>query len=372
MEDHTYARAPDGSDKADHPFYTGQVSMFLQHHASFPPGTDPPPILHLHPGSTALLDDDNAPQTPPPPETPVADRFIQAHLSCGAVGDLFYRATQPLLSQDTFNPETYQAINGVYKLGGCSHSDAGRVAQVANDLFGALLRMQGPQEAFAAGGVPPPQSLSHPYQGEAPTQAKVPIIGLVAYGKEHNEEETPHFLRSLFMHRHMPLKLIVFGDTTGLQTLTHVMLRMLTRPEGELGPGVPESFYKFPEDDITLINMDRLRYWKHLFGYIHPQTKQRHPRLFIKLFTHELLPHISKIIMMDSDLLVMDDISNLWEEFDHFKPGNLVGMAIDQSRGYYYRCVWLMCVVVVMTRSTAPVGAVPCSLLPCLLHHFSP
>ena len=153
----------------------------------------------------------------------------------------------------------------------------------------------------------------------------IPVLGLVAYGEEHNRKETSHFLRSLFVHRSLPLKIIIIGDTIGLQTLfdvmaNHALVDLLDE-----------------RDEIRLINMDVLFRWLEIERLIHAHTKQRHPRLFIKLFTHELFPHLSKIMMLDNDLLVLDDIKNLWAEFDHFKIENIVSMTIDQSNRWYYR-----------------------------------
>jgi hypothetical protein len=152
-----------------------------------------------------------------------------------------------------------------------------------------------------------------------------PVIGLVAYGEKHNRQETPHFLRSLFSHRSLPLKVITIGDAIGLETLFDVMANAALVDLLD------------DRDEIRFINMDVLPRWLEIERLIHVHTKQRHPRLFVKLFTHDLFPHISKIMMLDSDLLVMEDIKNLWAEFELFAPENIVAMAIDQSNRWYFR-----------------------------------
>lgn len=153
----------------------------------------------------------------------------------------------------------------------------------------------------------------------------IPVIGLVAYGEEHNRKETAHFFRSLFVHRSLPLKIIIIGDDTGLRTIfdvmaNHALIDLIDK-----------------RDEIRIVNMDVLLRWLEIERLIHPQTKRRHPRLFIKLFTHDLFPHLSKIMMLDNDLIVLDDIKNLWTQFDQFEPKQLVSMTVDQSNRWYYR-----------------------------------
>ena len=151
------------------------------------------------------------------------------------------------------------------------------------------------------------------------------VLGVVAYGEGHQREETAHFIRSLMAHRTTPLHLIVIGDTTGIVTLFEVLRQKII------------EFPRSSNDELTLWNMDVHETCLQIFSYIHPATKTRHPRLFVKLFTHEFFHHLSKVILLDSDLLVMDDIMNLWREFDDFGPNQLVSMSVDQSDGWYYR-----------------------------------
>ena len=77
----------------------------------------------------------------------------------------------------------------------------------------------------------------------------IPVLGVVAYGEEHQREEvrstwfvrcgldhglnphspvtaspfqTAHFLRSLYVHRTTPIHFLIIGDTVGIQTLVEV------------------------------------------------------------------------------------------------------------------------------------------------------
>ena len=163
-------------------------------------------------------------------------------------------------------------------------------------------------------------------QPALPDRGFLPILGIVAYGEEHNREETAHFLRSLFVHRSTPLRIIVIGDAIGLATLFEVMQQKL-----------PELAQFSGADVLRLWNMDTNERCLELFEYIHPATKQRHPRLFVKLFSHELFPHVPRIIFLDNDLIVVDDIRNLWLEFENFDDKQLVSMTIDQSDRWYFR-----------------------------------
>lgn len=146
----------------------------------------------------------------------------------------------------------------------------------------------------------------------------LPTIGLVAYGAEHQHRETAHFYRSLFAHRSAALRLILLGDPEGLKASVQVLEKAV--PEQALARA----------DRIRLVNMDCLEPWRTLEGLIHPDTKHRHPRLFVKLFTHVLFPHISRIILLDNDLIVVSDILELWHQFDNFAPQELVSAAVDQ------------------------------------------
>ena len=39
----------------------------------------------------------------------------------------------------------------------------------------------------------------------------IPVLGVVAYGEEHQREETAHFLRSLYVHRSTPIHFLIIG-----------------------------------------------------------------------------------------------------------------------------------------------------------------
>ena len=43
---------------------------------------------------------------------------------------------------------------------------------------------------------------------------------------------------------------------------------------------------------------------------------------------------MSKLIILDSDIVVVDDIAKLWKEFDKFSPTDIGAMAVSQD-GFY-------------------------------------
>jgi len=53
-----------------------------------------------------------------------------------------------------------------------------------------------------------------------------------------------------------------------------------------------------------------------------------------KLYTSYLLPDVDKLIVLDSDILVVEDILKLWRQFDEFEPTDIAGMALAQD-GFY-------------------------------------
>ena len=150
----------------------------------------------------------------------------------------------------------------------------------------------------------------------------VPVLALVAYGAQHQYRETSHFYRSMWAHRSPsspPLRVVVLGDADGLRAVVDVV-------QSSVGvTGLREAGVT-----MSLVNMDCMVQWRAIEMAIHPNTKLRHPRLFIKLFTHDLFPHLSKVLLLDNDLVIFADLAELWLEFDDFSEHQLVSMSVDQ------------------------------------------
>lgn len=53
-----------------------------------------------------------------------------------------------------------------------------------------------------------------------------------------------------------------------------------------------------------------------------------------KLFTPDLLPNVERLILLDADIVVLNDMYELWKEFDRFGMSDIAGMAPAQD-GYY-------------------------------------
>jgi len=54
----------------------------------------------------------------------------------------------------------------------------------------------------------------------------------------------------------------------------------------------------------------------------------------LKPMAHVILPEVDRIIIMDSDVVVRDDIVHLWEEFGRFEDNQMLGMALAQDLVY--------------------------------------
>ena len=55
-----------------------------------------------------------------------------------------------------------------------------------------------------------------------------------------------------------------------------------------------------------------------------------------KLFLHHLLPSsLERLVLVDLDMFANDDLLELWQQFDHFGPTNLLGVALEQQPSYF-------------------------------------
>lgn len=59
------------------------------------------------------------------------------------------------------------------------------------------------------------------------------------------------------------------------------------------------------------------------------------PIYLYKPLLHLVLPKsISRVIVLDTDLFLFEDLLGLWREFDRFRPGELLGVAAEQCPSY--------------------------------------
>ncbi|VDP20881.1 unnamed protein product [Schistosoma margrebowiei] len=57
---------------------------------------------------------------------------------------------------------------------------------------------------------------------------------------------------------------------------------------------------------------------------------------YLKLLITQILPtEIKKVIVLDADILLNDDISNLWSIFDEFRNDHCIGIAAEQNPTFY-------------------------------------
>lgn len=131
-------------------------------------------------------------------------------------------------------------------------------------------------------------------------------------------------LWSILMHRSVPLRVFVLGDDVGLADWR----RMLS----EAG-----ARWRHALDAVTFEYLD-IFVDSRMQAYLArlPSDCARTPMsvaLFARLVCHELLPQdVHRAIAMDlGDILVFDDILELWREGDKLRPGELLAAASHRS-----------------------------------------
>ena len=59
------------------------------------------------------------------------------------------------------------------------------------------------------------------------------------------------------------------------------------------------------------------------------------PIYLYKPLLHLVLPQwLSRVIVLDTDLFLFEDVAGLWAQFDAFAPGELLGVATEQCPSY--------------------------------------
>lgn len=155
-----------------------------------------------------------------------------------------------------------------------------------------------------------------------------PHVMLIVYGYEYARYRVPIFIRSALASRSSALHLHVVGDKPGLQGFhemwqSHAISTSLVRSD--------DSLHLLPVEELPPRASSYLE-------SLHPSCHARgYGYLFLKVLAGELLTGSERIIIIDSDSIVLGDLADLWREFDHFGEQHIVGMVVDQSDRYYYR-----------------------------------
>lgn len=161
----------------------------------------------------------------------------------------------------------------------------------------------------------------------SPPLAPTPSLLVIVFGEEFALQRTPLFVRSLLSARSGPLNLYVLGDTAGLRGF-RTSLRVHGEAEGLI----------HPHDEIIYVAAAASVLAQGFLAELHPSCHARgYAYLFLKLLAPELLPAVDHLIILDPDVAVLADVSQLWSEFGFFDPSHVVSMAVDQSDRYYYR-----------------------------------
>jgi len=120
------------------------------------------------------------------------------------------------------------------------------------------------------------------------------------------------------------------SQLTSARLLVHLVTD-LTVPAVQLQ--IPSNFLgkvDFQIHDMRRLPGDRKAHFSVLEGAF-----KKNGFFMYKPFAHEVLPPwLDRIIMLDTDIVVQDDIALLWREFDSFDSEQLFGMALEMDLAY--------------------------------------
>ncbi|CAK9036946.1 unnamed protein product [Durusdinium trenchii] len=127
-------------------------------------------------------------------------------------------------------------------------------------------------------------------------------------------------LWSILRRRSQPLRIFVLGDAEGLEDW-RANLRSLDKA-GKL-------------KEVNLVTFEYLDFTQHpkfkMFMSEYPSdcdVNEIGEALLARFICHELLPDVDRVIAMDlADILVLDDIKDLWEQFDTFEEHHVFAAA---------------------------------------------
>ena len=97
-----------------------------------------------------------------------------------------------------------------------------------------------------------------------------------------------------------------------------------------------EVWRGLPTDRVHLHTVAEIpRRAKDLYRRLSRSATGPGPIYLYKPLLHLVLPeHLSRVIVLDTDLFLFEDVLGLWREFDAFQPGELLGVAAEQCPSY--------------------------------------
>lgn len=166
-----------------------------------------------------------------------------------------------------------------------------------------------------------------PRVDEDPGRGEVPHILLIVYGEEYARTRTPVFVRTLLATRSVPLRIYVLGDPPGITAFRRVLQVH----------GAALNLVR-ADDHLSMFTADASLFMSSFLSTIDERCHRGgYAYLFYKFLAPEFLPASPRVLVVDSDSLVLADVHGLWREFDEEQDHQALHMALDQSHRYYYR-----------------------------------
>ena len=126
-------------------------------------------------------------------------------------------------------------------------------------------------------------------------------------------------LRSLLFHRTTPLTLHIIADHPARRKLARVF------KDGWGSAGL-EVDYIHAEEHVNRVHD---AFPANFFTNMGACST-------LRMFAPDILPSVEKAIIMDTgDVVLMDDVAELWGHFDNFDHNDLFGASKEQARWYY-------------------------------------
>jgi hypothetical protein len=126
-------------------------------------------------------------------------------------------------------------------------------------------------------------------------------------------------LRSLLFHRTTPLTLHIIADHPARRKLARVF-------KDGWGSAELEVDYIHAEEHVNRVHD---AFPANFFTNMGACST-------LRMFAPEILPSVEKAIIMDTgDVVLMDDVAELWGHFENFDHNDLFGASKEQARWYY-------------------------------------
>lgn len=150
--------------------------------------------------------------------------------------------------------------------------------------------------------------------GNRSSEAQVITIALVACGSKDRFGEVSVILKSLLLFSTSPFQLVVFTDS--LRSEISELLEPIRTQK-------PRQFVDFtyeikePNYPVSVENQEI----KNTFQMC----------ASLRLFLPDLLPHVDKILYLDTDIVLLDSLDNIWNQFHIMNASQMAAMAHENQ-----------------------------------------